>query len=359
MLAHNRVWYLMARCLSNEASVAEKEELQTLLQQDEMLQQQYATLQELWKPSQQQELFSGNKLEKLLQKARQKEQEAAAAPVLELKPRSYKKVWWAAAASLLILVTSLFFLKKTTPQPTAEVVFNSTNSDSITTQKGSRSQLILPDGSRVWLNSGSRLVYQKNFNGTTREVQLIGEAYFDVVKMPQKPFIVHAEGINIRVLGTAFNVKCYPKDEKIEATLLRGAIAVTHKNDPEQHSILMKPNEKLSISKQFVVSSKPGNIQQQYQLVRIDTTILPSHLQETSWVYNRLEFRNMDFKTLADKMERWYNVNIVFLDKKVQALHFIGSFENETITEALHALQQVAAFRFEIKDNTVLIKSSN
>ncbi len=358
MLAHNRVWYLMARSLSNEASELERKELQSLLQQDVALQQQYATLQELWTPAQLKSSHGAGTLEKLLRKAKQRESETELGEVIEMKPSRSKRLWWMAAASVLIIAVSVFIYTSSQNRPQSLVALPD-YSDSITTQNGSRSQLILPDGSRVWLNSGSRLLYQKNFNGKLREVQLIGEAYFDVVKMPEKPFIVHAEGINIKVLGTAFNVKCYPKDEKIEATLLRGAISVTHRNDPQQNEILLKPNEKLSINKQFVVTDKMHTAHPAYKILNLDSTVTPSHLQETAWVYNRLEFRDIDFKTLADKMERWYNVNIIFHDKQVQQLHFIGSFENETIEEALQALQAVARFKYEIKNYEIHIRSLN
>jgi ferric-dicitrate binding protein FerR (iron transport regulator) len=358
MLAHNRVWYLMARNLSNEASEAEREELQSILQQDAALQQQYAMLQEFWTPAQLKSTHSAGKLEKLLRKAKQRESETNLGEVIEMKSSGQKRFWWIAAASVLVIAISVF-LYTTSLNSSQSIASNTSYNDSITTQNGNRSQLILPDGSRVWLNSGSRLLYQKNFNGKYREVQLIGEAYFDVVKMPEKPFIVHAEGINIKVLGTAFNVKCYPKDEKIEATLLRGAISVTHRNDPDQKVIFLKPNEKLSINKQFIVSDKSVAAYNPYKIINLDTTVAPSHLQETAWVYNRLEFRDLDFRTLAEKMERWYNVNIIFLDKEVQYLHFIGSFENETIEEALQALQAVARFKYEIKNHEIHISSSN
>ncbi|HEX6914238.1 MAG TPA: FecR domain-containing protein [Chitinophagaceae bacterium] len=346
----------MARTLSNEATELEKDELKDLLQQDGHLQQQYAMLQQFWHPGQATSSSSSD-LQKLFQRARQIESKTPPEEVVVMKQPRFRRIYWLAAAAVLLIVFSSFFLFHSQPAATVseQVVYN----DSISTQQGNRSQLILPDGSRVWLNAGSRLLYQRNFSGKLREVQLIGEAYFDVVKMPAKPFIVHAEGVNIRVLGTAFNVKCYPGDDKIETTLIRGAVAVSDGNHPENKTIYLRPNEKLSISRQPVVPEERTHTAfADYRIENIDTAILPSAVPETAWVYNRLEFRDLSFKALAVKMERWYNVKITFGDAEVQQLRFIGSFETETIDEALSALQAVAAFSYKINGHEILIKSS-
>ena len=87
------------------------------------------------------------------------------------------------------------------------------HSNEVSTQPGSKSKIQLPDGSTVWLNAGSKLTYTKDFGKEIREVTLIGEAFFDVTKMKEKPFIIHTSSINIKVLGTAFNVKAYPEDK--------------------------------------------------------------------------------------------------------------------------------------------------
>jgi len=357
MLAHNRAWYLMARSLSNEVSEAEKAELQLLLQQDENLQQHYAMLKEFWVPSSLPATQSSAKLEALLSKAKEQEKEPAEIIAPKKKIITARFAWAAAASLFAVMVIGYFILQRKNTAASIAKANTLSYSDSIITSRGNRSHLILPDGSRVWLNSGSKLLYQRT-SGKTREVQLIGEAYFDVVKNPERPFIVHAEGINIRVLGTVFNVRCYPGEKDVETTLLHGAVSVTHNDDPGKKPILLSPNQKLTISKAYLQDAMQHTVAvKTYELKNLDTTIQPAHLQETAWVYNRLEFRNMDFRTLAAKMERWYNVNIVFADSAVQRLRFVGSFENETIEEALHALQSVARFEFSIQDQEIHIHS--
>ncbi len=356
MLANNRAWYLMARTLSNEASIEERRELQSLLQDDSHLQQQFSVLKDFWTPSQKNELQSALQTERLLVKAKLHEQKYHTAKTGVQKYLRFNKVSLAVAASIITIIVVGFFVFQSNSRST-QLVSKAVAVDSVITPNGNRSQLLLPDGSRVWLNSGSTLRYYA-FSGNTREVELVGEAYFDVVKMPEKPFIVHAEGVNIKVLGTAFNVRCYPEDKNIEATLLHGAISVTHKNDPDKKTIFLKPNQKLSISKTFTLAGNSVN-HVPYNVDDLDSTIQPAQLLETAWVYNRLEFKNSDFRTLASKMERWYNVKIVFADENVQQLRFVGSFEKETVKEALSALQSVADFSYEIKNTEINIHSSD
>jgi ferric-dicitrate binding protein FerR (iron transport regulator) len=233
----------------------------------------------------------------------------------------------------------------------------------IVTQRGTKTKVQLPDGTQVWLNSDSRLTYKGNFNGKLREVSLEGEAYFDVVKNPKRPFIVHTSAINIKVLGTAFNVKSYSQDATIEATLVRGLIQVEKNNDVSASKILLRPNEKLVYSKSDNIMSSgthssPTKVPNTLQRIAISTmpvNIADSSRQETSWVYGKLLFNGDSFTTLAEKMERWFNVKIVFNNEKVAGYRFTGVFRNENIDEALQALQLIAPFDYVIQGNVVNI----
>lgn len=358
MHADNRIWLLMARCLSKEASQPEREELQAALRGDQCLQQEYAMLQQAWTPRDEESGDAPRKFDQLLAKARLREVSAesvSSTPVIRKKFPRRNIIWIAAASVVLMAFTAIVFYPQAGSRQLARPV---TYNDSLSTQHGNRSHLILPDGSRVWLNSGSRLLYQKDFSGAIRQVELVGEGFFQVVKSNGRPFIVHAGGVDIRVLGTTFNVKCYPKDENVETTLLHGAVSVSHPSDPEKRSILLKPNEKLSIRKEFRPEEGKPAVKDPFQIAPVDTTVQPSRLPETAWVYNRLEFRGDDFATLAEKMERWYNVKIRFREEKVKKLRFIGSFENETVDQALIALQAVSRFNYKIRGNEIFISPS-
>ncbi|HEX6181360.1 MAG TPA: FecR family protein, partial [Chitinophagaceae bacterium] len=203
------IWFLMSRNLSGEASPAEKEELTQLLQQQPALQQQFDILKRWWES---QHITADSSVETSAIENILKRSSQESATVIELPhPRKrglfrsmYGRV--AIAVVLLIIVTGavIQLSKKTTPLTAMHEVL---------TQNGSRTRTILPDGSTVWLNAGSKISYQPGLPGTTREVTLEGEAYFDIVKRTGRAFIVHTKEIDISVLGTAFNVKSYPNDK--------------------------------------------------------------------------------------------------------------------------------------------------
>jgi ferric-dicitrate binding protein FerR (iron transport regulator) len=227
-----------------------------------------------------------------------------------------------------------------------------------------KSKIYLSDGSIVTLNSETTLKYPPSFKGATREVYLTGEAFFDVAKDHLHPFIVHAGNMSIKVLGTAFNVKSYKNDVTSETTLIRGAIEVTMADRPSDR-IILKPNEKLILkSSTFkrhtinrnLVAQTPDSAKTSYALTNLtylrsnDTTIV-----ETSWVNNRLVFKDEDFTEIANKMERWYGVKIKFKNTAVRDYHFTGVFERESVTQALGALQLVESFSYKYKNETVYI----
>jgi ferric-dicitrate binding protein FerR (iron transport regulator) len=249
-------------------------------------------------------------------------------------------------------------------QPTPSPENKSAKASEVISKPGARTKLLLPDGTEVWLNSGSKLNYQKDFNTSFREVELEGEAFFDVVKDPEHPFIVHTSGIDVKVLGTVFNVKSYPQDETIEATLLRGIIEVTRKDNPNSPKVILRPNEKLIFNKQLSTTSlntRPAKSADTKQLkIEPDISVAPipknipdSEKIETSWVYNRLVFNGDSFQELAEKMERWYNIKIVFKSDDLFKYRFKGVFEKETIQEAMDALKLTARFSYKIKDNEI------
>jgi hypothetical protein len=159
-------------------------------------------------------------------------------------------------------------------------------------------------------------------------------------------------------------VKSYPQDETIEATLLRGIIEVTRKDLPDGPKVILKPNEKLIFSKQLETevlrhtndsSSRPAKAIGKISVAAIPISIPDSNKEETSWVYNRLVFDGDSFQELAIKMERWYNVKIIFNSKELLRYRFKGAFENETIREALDALELTAPFSYTIKNNVINI----
>jgi ferric-dicitrate binding protein FerR (iron transport regulator) len=238
----------------------------------------------------------------------------------------------------------------------------------VSTKPGSRTQIQLPDGSVVRLNSSSSLTYDKNFGKNIREVNLTGEAFFDVTKDSSHPFIIHTNVIDIKVLGTAFNVRSYPNDANTETSLIRGKVEVTVKNRANE-KIYLEPNEKLVVANnnstpgktltdqperrdnKTDLSPKPIYSVQHLTYYPVDSTII-----ETSWIDNRLIFQeNESFQEVALKMERWYGVQINFKSEKVAGYQMFGSFKNETVTQALDELKLGFKFNYKIDGNIITI----
>jgi len=231
---------------------------------------------------------------------------------------------------------------------------------------GARSHVLLPDGSQVWLNSASKLTYAESFNDSTREVKLEGEGYFDIVKDASRPFIVRTAGIDVRVLGTTFNLKSYPQESTVEAVLLRGMLEVTNTTNPNAPKVILRPHEKVVFNKQQKQISKTEDHEtgaasfslipsKQKGVLTIPKNIADSALLETSWVYNKLVFEGETFEESAMKMERWFGVTIEFKSEKVKKYKLGGSFSNQSIQQAMEALKLVAPFDYKIGKNKVEI----
>jgi transmembrane sensor len=354
-----RIWFLLSRNLSGDATEEDNDELNLWLQQHPGLMQQYDLLHQLWsvnKPAQE-EPATGDKINRILQLAAA---EPAAPAVTRIS--KWHKVYWAAAIVTTLSLGAWLLVIWTKKQQALAA-------NEVVAPKGSKTRTILPDGSTVWLNAGSRIVYA-NFSGPVREITLEGEAYFDVVAAispvthQKKPFIVHAGAIDIKVLGTAFNVKSYPEEKTIETTLLRGLVQITRKGDKNGAPVYLHPNEKIvlpagnadaPVYKEPVItaSSQPST----QRIIRIDSTVQENEHIETAWVYNRLEFRGDNFEQLALKLERWYNIRIHFEDKAARQLVFNGSLQNETVEQAFTALKTAVPFNVSINNNEIFIKS--
>jgi len=371
----NRLWFLIARHLSGEINPDESGELQELLKTHPDKYHLFDILHSYFVlPGDLKEGQSGSSMDDE-QRFRRIIEQGEPAPDLNslpgiepvIKLDRYRFWRYAAAVACIAVLTGLSFNyfrqpkpKIDHPNPKGENVTPKGNE--IISRSGARTKLLLPDGTQVWLNAGSKLNYSNAYNETLREVDLEGEAYFDVVKEAGRPFIVHASSLNIKALGTAFVVKSYPQDETIETTLLRGIIEVSRKDLPDGPKVILKPNEKLIFRKQLETevhryardtSAKSAKTIGKISVAAVSIAIPDSNKVETSWVYNRLVFDGDSFQELAKKMERWYNVKITIKNKDLLRYRFKGAFENETIQEALNALQLTAEFSYKINNNEI------
>lgn len=235
-------------------------------------------------------------------------------------------------------------------------------------EMGARRVASLPDGTKVWLNAGSHLRYDTGMNQQDmRSVELSGEAFFDVAKNKEKPFVIHTGKVAIRVLGTAFNVRAYPGERLTEATLMRGSIELTVNSRPYQ-KIILKPNEKFALVEDApsqpaakvrpsLAAGKNGPNTEKLiiQDVRPVQIADKEYVEEVSWTEDKFVFDNETLDELAPKMERWFNVHIEVNNPALKNYHFTGVFHKETIEEAMAGLQMIQSFKYKITSNHVLI----
>ena len=372
-MPHQRIYELIARKLSGEASEAELEELQAYLQENGGEQYVYEILSSYWQqhPDQFQEGINDEEesFQRILHATSPSDSISPLPTDIEPPRKVVSLRRWLSIAAITIgvagsaLIVYQFAGGKANDHP--DMIADGKPLSEVVARAGSRSKLMLPDSSVVWLNADSRISYHDNFNTNKREVNLEGEAFFDVRHDAQRPFIVHTSGIDIKVLGTAFNVKSYASDETIEATLLRGSIEVVRKNDPNAPKVILRPHEKLVFNKRELSSSDIAPSQPtgstSLQEPTISVTMLPKNkpdsiIKETSWLYNKLNFYGDSFEELAAKMERWYDVKITINNERLKRYRLKGSFETETLREALEALRIITPFEYTMEGREIVIK---
>lgn len=217
-------------------------------------------------------------------------------------------------------------------------VGNNSGMVAVKTQMGDRSEVILPDGSEVFLNAGSQLNYQLDACNCLREVSFSGEAFFHVAKSKMPFVITTPSGLQVKVLGTKFNLHAYSDEEDVETTLVEGSVKLSSSNSPE--SVTMSPGQIATYSK------STGRLQ-----LRDGS---PEH--ELSWMENKLYMDNMNLGEVCVRLERWYNVNIDINGAGLnQNIHYTGVLSEESITDVLDALCQLSPIKYSMKGNKVVI----
>lgn len=205
---------------------------------------------------------------------------------------------------------------------------------------GQQAQLTLPDGTKIWLNSKSKLTYPGAFTSDTREVVLDGEGYFQVSHNPEKPFIVKTSHLDVKVLGTSFNITNYSDEDNITLSLETGSISISEQSSAE-NSLKLKPEE------MAVYSKKDRNI----LLSKADSEIYKS------WLKGQFKFRNLSFEDISRRLGRNFNVEFIFQNESVKKVKYSGSFYNyEPLSQILKIMQTNSAFRYRIVKDKVFIE---
>lgn len=216
-------------------------------------------------------------------------------------------------------------------------------------RNGEKVRQLLPDSSFVWLNAGTQLHYNPDFGKTSREIYLDGEAFFEVAPDRNRPFLVHAGRVTVKVLGTSFNVRAYAKDSVVETTLIKGKVEVQLRNG-HGRQILLSPNEKLTVSRATPTTEAMARsatpVKDTYSIQPLVYQNDSTEYNEVAWIDGKLVFWNEPFEEVAEKMQRWYDVRIHFNRDDLKQEILSGTFEHETIDQALKILELTTRFSF-------------
>ena len=232
-----------------------------------------------------------------------------------------------------------------------------------TSPLGSRSLVQLADGSKVWLNAGTTLQYNNMFGKNNRNIQLWGEAFFDVAKNEKLPFSVHTSDLKVIALGTKFNVKAYEEENTIETTLVKGSVKLEAITAKLVGNINLKPNEKAVFTKSNgvteIVSSGPDEENSAPEKPKLEIIRSIETAPISSWKDKRWIIQNENLGQLATKLERRFNVNFIFDDEVLKEFYFGGTLEDESLEQILKAISYASPIKYAIQDNTVIITSDN
>ena len=367
----DKIWHLLSRKLTGEASSEELHELQELCDQYPAFARQMEAVENIWNHEAEQD---NDYLEATYHLHYQKMKALGIEPghTDEVKEeeqstnssffRTHRRKLLAFATLAVVISISLFLVLTKKETAAATVMADAAVPKEVVTKNGSSTKFTLPDGSTVWLNAGSKLDYTRIGETGNREIYLTGEAFFDVVKNPKRPFIIHTSSIDVKVLGTKFNVKAYPEDKTVETSLVQGSVEVFVKSRPGE-KYLLKPNQKLVLlnTTEQAVNELPANeVKPNLNLPiiaikRLTYTETDTVAVETSWTQSKLVFKDEAFSDVARKMERWYDVEIIFRNKKLEEELLNGDFRKETLTQALEGLRFTTDFKYKIEGNTVII----
>ena len=238
-----------------------------------------------------------------------------------------RRIGYAAAILLLVVSTGLltyWYAQTEQPEYLSENVMNT-----LYTPAGQRAQLVLQDGTEVWLNAKSKLTYPAHFTGDRRNVTIEGEAFFKVAKDPSRPFIVSAHDVDMKVLGTQFNVCSYPATGYVQTSLLEGSVRVFLR-DKENEGVILEPDQQVTVSN--------GKM-------KVEPIRLKAHFLWRDGIY---AFENEPLINILEKMELYYDVKIIVKDTSLFKDTYTGKFrQRDSLDDVFRVLQQIRKFKVE------------
>lgn len=253
--------------------------------------------------------------------------------LLEEKRKEHKKVFWhlykRAAAILIpiIALTSMLYLFSKSPQTLSQswVEINAPN--------GARVEFLLPDGTTGWLNCGGKLKYPAKFD-SHREVELEGEAFFDVKRQSESHFTVKAQDLDVSVLGTQFNISAYRDEPSTNVVLVEGKVRIN--GNAAEFSRTLQPGERISYNRE----------KNSFNVKNVDPTVY------SAWTHGFLVIDNEPLAQAAKKIERWYNAEITIQDEALKKFRFKATFNEEPLEEILRYLAMTTPIEYQISQRS-------
>ena len=352
---------LITKYISGNAGFEEKKTVEDWILSSPMNRREFERLQTIWYASGLAEEATASEaesawdtIERIIDESPNK-----GTNVLEINRRRRKLyiipvLKYAATIILTLGITWLFFsIKHRADINTTAVIMY----QEVTAPLGSRSKVKLSDGSEVWLNSGSSLKYSTTFNKTDRQVSLVGEGYFKVAHNSKKPFIVKTNGLDIKVLGTEFNVKAYPGEKTVQTTVVRGLVRLipTQKAAATVKETLLNTNNKaiytLGSEDMEMMNNPVKNEPKQIPQIEVKQDANPE--VEVSWKDGRLILEGEPLEGLVTKLERRYDVKITIYDEDLKLIKYNGTILDESLEQVLNAIKITSGIDYSIKHKDV------
>lgn len=336
----NRIYDIIGKYLAKETSEVEDEIIKNWLNESKQNKREFEMHKDVWEKTQFHFISSDSEsvFKNVLNKIDDQHELEIAKNQSTIERRTKRRFLRVAkiAASLLLLTTIGYFLNSQMPQ-TPVVVVKTVKKENVAGQK---LKVFLPDGSQVWLNSESKISYPEKFEDEKRVVQLEGEAFFDVVKNPNRPFIVRTGNVSTTVLGTSFNVQAFRNESITHVALQSGKVKVEVNDQSGKEEIFLEPGEGISYDK-----SSHKTLKAQFD----EEAML-------SWKDGILVFKGADLDEIVGTLNRWYGVNIIVENHGNEKWEYEGSFDNDNLDNVLGQIAYVQEFSYEwVDENKVII----
>jgi ferric-dicitrate binding protein FerR (iron transport regulator) len=321
---------ILIKSFSGQASQEEEKQIADWIAKSEDNLTEWQRYQKLWKESQALQYSGRIDPEKALTATKNR------IPQFREK-KTFKLYGWVQVAAILLLsllfAVTIDYFRGDFQQPVAEnVVYQE-----IKAAYGTQTRLALADGTKVWLNSGSKLKFPNSFaNQETRRVELVGEGYFEVHHDPRKPFIVHTRDLGVKVLGTTFNINAYENMKHVTVALVEGKVSVIKETGSYTNELLqLKPSEvaDYDVDENEIYYSKTKQIG-----------------RYTAWKDGKIVFSDDTMEKMVGLLENWYNVDIEVKDSSLLQYHFTATFSDESLDQILKYLSISTSFKYRFVD---------